>query len=227
MSENQTEANFSVSDYFKKAVTLPTDDVVVYLDGAKAWEHAKLSDRQRDIVRQQGVLTQRIEAQKASNKARSITDTGDTALASKMEELFDEADRLAEQKAELAEQLRASGVTMSMRAMYPVEVRLAMREARRKANTEGMNDDEKTMEIGRCTAIEFMSIAVQQMTYPDGKVFEGPFSTNDFDTMEKYLDDSEWAKLVEMSNKLNTRAAIRDAQEDAGFPDRRIEPQGE
>lgn len=235
MSDTTEEQDYSLVEYFRKNVTLPRDSVTVYLDGAAAWEYMGLFDRQAEIVKEQARINTRIDAYKNMNSQSSaVTSIADEApndlFTQQLNALNDEYEHIDTQKRELFTRLSESGVTFDVQALYPSALRLKADEGTRIANEiEGAtpSDGDKELRRARTITAVYLAAAVKSVTYPNGHVVNAPFTYQDFLTIEDYLDREEYGKLVSHMNKLNMRAAIRDAREDAGFPGGRTEQAGE
>lgn len=225
--EEPKDGSFSISDYIKKNVTLPRGTATMYLDGETAWEYLELSEKQNEIIRQQGVLQNRVEALKSSGPSGITGSTASSGHADKIESLDSEYEDLDTQKRALNEKLAASAVEVNMRAMYPKELKIAGEKGERIAVTKNKTDEQAELAKATVTNALFLSASVISMTYPGGRVVNGPIEHKEFLALEDYVEKAEYDKVMALMNKLNTRAAIRDAQADAGFPGGRSESPGE
>ena len=211
----------SAADWFRKAVTLPKDEVTIYTDTEAAWDYVTLMDRQSEISNQIATLGSRKEVADRLGQGGSIADTNPSA--EELERLNAEYDALQEQKPALIEELNKSGVVCQMRALYPAEIRTLTRIATREANKsiEGqgtVSTDDKDEARGRYLNAHYLSVAVTGMTQMGGAVLPCPIPPSDWLAISDTLDLAEYDKLVRKLNSLNMRAAVKDARTDAGFP---------
>jgi hypothetical protein len=211
----------SAADWFRKAVTLPKDEVTIYTDAQAAWEYVRLMDRQAEISAQISALGSRKEVADKYGQGGSIADTNPTA--EELVRLNEEYDRFQENKPGLIEELNKSGVVCQMRALYPAEIRTLTRIATREANKtwEGNAtpaDEDRDEVRGRFLNAHYLSVAVTGMAQMGGGVLPAPLSADDWLAISDTLDLGEYDKLVRMLNQLNMRAAVKDARTDAGFP---------
>lgn len=195
LAENALET-FDLMEYVSGTVTAPEDSTTVYLDTATAYE----------IYR----LTQQYEAGVVETKdgPKGITDEAD-----------DEA--LKAQIHALQDKIKASGLTVYMRAMNEPE-REILRKKVERANPIAKNaeaDEKEKIDTKREEDLleEWLSRAALKIVRPDGAVVND-VSIGHIQALKTTLWDSEWDKLPALFGKLSFARGLVDNAIDAGFP---------
>lgn len=242
MSEVQTDtapskvmdaSTFNVEDFLKSAVTLPEDHVTLYTDGATAWEIAQITDRIAKI--HSDVEMANAAARSAFDQEVTATVPGPRSIADQFESQVPTVNPTPAQDAELValevkrtkliEILRDSGVVVHMKALLPKVLDLTMKETKRRTNEhfkdEATPSEEERVEYGNMLfdLISFKK-AVTKIILANGEGDEirGPFTEEQLDALRGSVDSDEWSKVTKLFHDLNTRAVIRTATVDAGFP---------
>lgn len=228
--------DFNLVEYFRKNVTLPNDTVTIYTDGATAWKYAALKEQIDTLESEQETLLATIGqiAQRGDKIVRGLADEAPgQKYQDRLEAIEQEIDALREEITSVLGELAKSGVTFTMRAMFPKELYQSDEQAKREVNKEAkeakltLSEEERQEKIAARAYWVYLEKSVTAVTYPDGSEAKGPFKSADFQAVQDMVDATEFARLRGKLNELNTKAAIRDAQGDAGFPGGRTEQAGE
>lgn len=209
-------SEFALDDFLNESVTLPEDTVTVFTDGKAAWRYNEL------VSEHEAVHARIAELVRADpdDSVRSIVDN-ETPVAAP--EDLDELDRIDREMQETMAAIKASALTIKMRAMYPFEYKNTTNKAKRIANEHFKGeatptDDERAEYESDTFVIESFIIEMLSISFPNGDEVNGPFSADQLRKIMGKLNTHEWSKLIRLHVELNTRAAIRDASADAGFP---------
>lgn len=189
-------------------VSYPTQDVTVYLDGAKAHELNVVLDEISELEH---------KAQGFSAEAQ-----GSMVDAPEMEEAKAEIAALKEREAELIKEIAGSALTFTLRGVAPSQWRLIDKEARRKIkpNTKSEDDQlEAQLERNKMVNIEIVSKGTVKITDANGNVDSSALSVETVEQLFDGLLETEWMKLQEGINNLTFAHTLFQnvAMQDADF----------
>lgn len=187
---------FDLGEYITGTVTLPEDNVTVYLDTKAAYEIERLT-----LEHERGVLS-------TDDGPKGITDEAtDAELLAKIEAL--------------REQIKSTGLTVYMRAMNEPE-RDLIRSKVKRANPIAKNAPEEeraAIEEKREVEVleEWLARATTKIVRPDGAVISD-VTVGHIQALKTTLWDSEWDKLPILFGTLSFAERLMESAIDAGFP---------
>lgn len=192
LTEHGEPTTFNFTDYLADKATVPDDTVDIYLDAKTAYE----IDR----------LKQEHDAWQRDPSARTIT----------------EMTEIDERLEELQERVKASAVTVHLRALGGPERQVLQERVRKdyplpKNATE---DERESIDAQRyeATLNAWVGAAIVKIVRPDGATDHSKFDREAVADLRNVLHVGEWSKLVSLLNELSFNESLMDRAVDAGFP---------
>ena len=142
-----------------------------------------------------------------------------TRCTTKILTLAEQDDEINNSKQLLMEDLNKTAVSVTMRALYPAEVRLVISAAERAHPDKGgktASDVEIETYRNRSQNALYLEKSVTAMRTGAGEELNLP-TPAEWMAIEDTLDSEQWVRLINKMTQLNVRAAIKDARTDAGF----------
>lgn len=222
----QDASTFKVADYLKGVVTLPKDSVTVYTDGNSAWQYHRLIEQEQRIQDAINQATEaKLAAQAANPQPRTISEPPPDESPVVTDEQLEELKAMEDTKAALQASLRNSGIVVHMTALYPkheeaLSKKADVRTSEHFKDKETPSKDDRERYRNETYARMTVTDAVEKIVLSNGDEVIGPFSESQLREFEDLVDADEWSKVYALYRELATRAAIREATVDAGFPSR-------
>lgn len=167
-------------------VSYPTQDVTVYLDGAKAHELNVVLDEISDL-----------EHKAVGYSAQA---QGSMVDAPEKEDVDAEIAELKVQEAALIKEIAASALTFTLRGLAPTQWRLIDKEARRKIKPASKSEEdqfEAQLERNQMVNIEIVAKGTVKITDANGNVDPSALSVDTAEQLFNGLLETEWMKLQE------------------------------
>lgn len=191
---------FSLQDVLTNKVTYPTDTVDVFLDGESAYRVIILMDEVNYLLGQAAA----IEA-----------DAGGIVGSPEADALKEQAEEKKTELQSVMDKARKSLIVFTLRGIPSKVWRVLDEKARRKfpVDTSKSEEDQREDNIKRneWVNIALVKDAIIKAEDADGNVLDS--TTFTFDAVEDLYDniyESEWAKIVEMKDKLTFANAMFD-----------------
>lgn len=187
--ELKSEESFDLAEVLKGA-SYPTDDVSIFLDGAKAHELNMVLDEISELSRQALDYT-------AGNNG-GMTDSPEK------EELDEQIEELElRQKALIADVLK-SRLTFTIRGAAPEQWKLIIKKWTRKSKkADDIEDEQERIDwANEKIDAELLSKTVVKIVDSNGKAQKGAVSMETIENLRGTVLQSEFAKLLETSNTM-------------------------